>query len=158
MKKIAEWGNFEYTGPDVVRSCMLENETDHSDDRAVWVALRSQVTEAIAHNKTIVIDSTFHTKERRAHFISFVRDHGDVRIKGLFFDIPLAIILSRKEQRLADGGKDVSAEYIRQAFTELQENRPAVDEGFDSLFKITADGSVFPGETTVDSILAHYFD
>ena len=73
MKKVAEQGGFEYVGPDALRLEKYQNEMDHADDKEIWVELRARVADALEKGKTIVVDSTFHTAKRRAHFIEFAR-------------------------------------------------------------------------------------
>lgn len=157
MRKIATWGSFEITGPDAIRLEKHHDETDHADDEAIWVELRSRVAAAMKAGKTIVIDSTFHTKERRAHFLEFARANGAARIEVLYFDIPLETLLSRAGGRLESGGKEVSLDYIRQAHAELQDNLPTPDEGFDELFRIDGDGKIVPIKAPTDGILSSYF-
>lgn len=156
MQKIAEWGSFEYTGPDAIRLEKHNDETDHADDRAIWVELRARVADTLKKDKSIVIDSTFHTLERRQHFMAFVREHG-AAIEGLFFNIPLETILSRSTGRAEGGGKPVSIDYIKGAYEELQENRPKPEEGFHALICIDQTGAVTPIQSSPNSILSAYF-
>jgi len=157
MRKIAEWGSFEITGPDTIRLEKHNDETNHEDDQAIWVELRSRVAAAMKAGKTIVIDSTFHTKERRAHFLEFVRANGGTKIEALYFDIPLETLLSRASSRHESGGKEMSGDYIRQAYTELQDNLPAAEEGFDELFRIDEERKVVPIKAQASGILSSYF-
>src|SRR3989344_6436563 len=136
MRKIAQWGSFEITGPDAIRLEKHNDETNHEDDQAIWVELRSQVAAAMKAWRTIVIDSTFHTKQRRAHFLEFARANGAKKIEALYFDIPLETLLSRASSRHESGGKEMSGDYIRQAHAELQNNLPTPEEGFDELLRI----------------------
>ena len=157
MRKIAAWGSFEITGPDAIRLEKHRDETDHADDQAIWVELRSHVAVAMKAGKTIVIDSTFHTKERRAHFLEFARENGAGSIEALYFDMPLETLSSRADGRHEGGGKGVSLDYIRQAYAELQDNLPSPEEGFDELFRIDGDGKVVPIKAQTGGILSAYF-
>ena len=157
MRKIAEWGSFEITGPDAIRLEKHNDETDHADDQAIWVELRSRVAAAMKAGKTIVIDSTFHTKQRRVHFLEFARANGAARIEALYFDIPLEMLLSRASGRHESGGKETSLDYIRQAYAELQDNLPTPEEGFDELYRIDGEGNFTPIKTQVDGALSSYF-
>jgi predicted kinase len=157
MQKIAAWGSFEITGPDAIRLEKHNDETNHADDQAIWDELRSRVTAALKAGKTIVIDSTFHTKQRRAHFLGFARANGAAKIEALSFDIPLETLLSRASGRHESGGKAVSEAYIQQAYTELQDNLPSPEEGFDELFRIDGGGNVITIKTQADGILSRFF-
>ena len=157
MRQIAAWGSFEITGPDALRREKHNDETDHADDHAIWDELRSRVAVAIKTRKTIVIDSTFHTKQRRAHFIEFARANGAKSIEALYFDIPLETLLSRAGGRHESGGKEVSLDYVRKAHAELQDNLPMPEEGFDELFRIDGEGKVVPIKAQSDGILSAYF-
>lgn len=157
MRKIVAWRPFEITGPDAIRLEKHNDETDHADDQAIWVELRSRVAVAMKAGKTIVIDSTFHTKQRRAHFLEFARVSGATSIEALYFDIPLETLLSRVSGRHESGGKETSLDYIRQAYAELQNNLPAPEEGFDELFRIDGDGKVVAIKAHTDGVLSSYF-
>lgn len=157
MRKIAEWGSFEITGPDAIRLEKHNDETNHADDQAIWVELRSRVAAAMQRGETIVIDSTFHTKQRRAHFLNFARTNGAEKIEALYFDIPLETLLSRASGRHESGGKMTSLDYIRQAHAELQDNLPTPEEGLDELLRIDGEGKVVPIKTQTDGILSSYF-
>jgi predicted kinase len=157
MKKIAKWGSFEYIGPDAIRFEKHGDERNHFDDKAVWVELRSRVADSLSLGRNIVVDSTFHTAKRREHFLAFAREHGAKAIEGLYFDVPLTDILSRSGNRAAGGGKHVTADFIRKTYTELQENIPTPEEGFDSLFRIDAQGDVEPIQSSQGSMLLRFF-
>jgi len=156
MKKIAEWGSFEYTGPDVIRLEKHNDETNHEDDKAIWVELRDRVANALKEGKSIVVDSTFHTLKRREHFMAFVREYG-AEIEGLSFDIPLETILSRSIHRAEDGGKSVSTDYIEKVYKELQQNRPKPEEGFNALMCIDQTNAVNSIQSSSSSLLSIYF-
>lgn len=157
MRNIVEWGSFEITGPDAIRLVKHDDETDHRDDKEIWVELRSRVAVAMKAGKTIVIDSTFHTKKRRAHFLEFARANGAEKIEALYFDIPLETLLSRAGGRHESGGKETFLDYMRQAYAELQDNLPTPEEGFDELFRIDGKGKVVPIKTESDGVLSSYF-
>ena len=107
--------------------------------------------------RTIVIDSTFHTKQRRAHFLEFARANGAKKIEALYFDIPLETLLSRASSRHESGGKEMSGDYIRQAHAELQNNLPTPEEGFDELLRIDGDSNVVTVKAHEGGILSAYF-
>lgn len=158
LKKIAQWGSFECFGPDSIRMEKHQDEADHSDDKAIWIHLRSQVVDAMKNGKDVIIDSTFHTAKRRAHFIEFARANGATVIEGLYFEIPLEMNLSRSIGRETSGGKAVSTDYIKKAYVEFQENLPRPEEGFDVLYKIDQDNNVIVIKSKPDSILSAYFN
>ncbi len=153
LKKIAQQGDFEYVGPDSLRFEKYENEMEHADDKAIWVELRARVHDALTKGKTIVVDSTFHTAKRRAHFMEFAREHGATEIEGLYFDIPLEIVLARNQGRGSEGGKLASGEYIRAVYPELRDHPPMPGEGFDTLLKIDEKGIMTELKSEPESLL-----
>lgn len=157
MKKIAEWGEFEFLGPDMLRHEKYGDEKNHGDDKALWVDLRSRVAVALKEGKTVVVDSTFHTAKRREHFIEHVRANGVKTIEGLYFDIPLETLVSRSTGRHAQGGKKVTGGYIETVYQELQDNLPKLEEGFDTLMRIDENGIVACIECKPGNVLEKYF-
>jgi len=153
MKHIAALNGFEYIGPDVLCLEKYEDEMEHADDKAIWVELRSRVADTLAKGKTIVVDSTFHTVQRRAHFMEFVRANGATMIEGLYFDIPLETVLTRNEGRGEGGGKLTSRDYITQVHPELAEHPPKLEEGFDVLLKINEEGIITELKSGPESLL-----
>jgi len=153
MKEIAGKNSLEYIGPDALREEIHGDEMDHADDKAIWVELRSRVADALNRNQGVVVDASFHTAKRRAHFIEFARQSGAEQIEALFFNIPLDVILSRNAARKDAGGKLASEDYIRRAYAELQDNLPMPEEGFDILVEVNEAGRFRTIKSLAGSVL-----
>lgn len=95
----------------------------HRDRRQARV-----IDEALAAERSLVVDNTNPTREERAAVIEAARRHG-ARVVGYYFATPLADALSRNARRegrarVPDAGVHAIAKRMC---------RPALDDGFDEL-------------------------
>jgi predicted kinase len=90
------------------------------------------IVEALAAGRSVVVDNTNPTREERAALIALARTHG-ARVIGYWFDTAAADCLERNAAR--EGRAKVPPVAIHHAQRRMAV--PAMDEGFDELYRIT---------------------
>ncbi len=104
---------------------------------------RQLIEDALARAASVVVDNTNATSAARAPLIALGHSFG-AQVTGYYFDTPLGVCLARNRQREGRARvPDIALFATRKILTP-----PALDEGFDQLFRVTLTSE---GEVTVEA-------
>lgn len=132
LKEFAEKYNYIYICPDDIRAEMLGDASDQSKNKEVWAEAHSRMSSFLEQGKTIVFDATFTNANGRKNFIDIARQSGAEKIQGILFDTPLEIAQARNLNR----ERQVPGHAMQRMHNDLQDNRPAIEDGLDSIFTL----------------------
>jgi predicted kinase len=103
----------------------------------------AMIREALARQKSVVVDNTNPRRVDRAALIAIASEFG-ARVIGYFFDAPLEDCIRRNARRHGRAHVPNVAIYIAAKRLEV----PGYDEGFDRLYRVTLRGNEFVTHAT----------
>ena len=129
---------------DDIRKDLTGNASDQSKNSEVWdISLDLMQYSLIDENRSVVYDATQTIPANREVFIRLAREYGAEKIQGVFFDVPLEIVLERMSTR----DRKVPKEVIEAMHKDLLDYPPSTGEGIDAIFKINSEGRLVKRST-----------
>jgi predicted kinase len=130
LKSFAEKRGYTYVSADEIREEALGDSEIQSHQDTVWGEVRSRVYYALQEGANIVVDATFSKGYERREFITFCRNSGAKKVQGAFMVTPLEITRERNASR----ERVVPEHALERMYRDLSNEKPVVEDGFDSVF------------------------
>lgn len=133
LKPMAEKQNLTYVNRDDIREELTGDPTNHSREKLVSRIMLERIQSSLSQAHGVIIDGTHSRAKDRRLMTNFCHHNGAKRIVGMWFDIPIEVCRKRNIAR---------TRAVREAalFTmqhRLTVNPPSIDEGFDTIERIT---------------------
>lgn len=132
LSRLAREYSYTYICPDDIRKELTGSSSDQSMNREVWAEAYSRTANALKEGTSVVFDATFANGEQRKDFIKFVKESGAEKVQGIHAEIALELAKERNKNR----ERVVPEHAIHRMHESLQQQPPAIDDGFDSLFTL----------------------
>lgn len=132
LKPFAQKHSYTYISPDDIRAELSGDAMDHSRNGEVWDEARKRTVEALSKGETVVFDATFAKDFERKDFVRFVRDNGAEKVQGVFADVAFEVANERNNAR----ERVIPEHAMKRMDGMIQKNPPAIEDGFDSMFRI----------------------
>jgi predicted kinase len=116
----------------MIREQMTGGAHIQHSNGAVWEEVYRQVHHALTEGRTVVVDATFAKAHERRAFIQFAKDSGATKVQGVFAAVPYDVASERNQSR----ERVVPPHATMRMQTQLEQNPPVVEDGFDAVFDI----------------------
>ncbi len=126
--------NLMVVSPDRIRADLYGDAAIQGDWAAIQAIVETQlIAAAQAQSPVAIYDATNANSTHRIEAINLARNCGFTTVIGLWFDVPLALCLTRNQHR----DRQVPAAVLERMEAMLRSHPPQVADGFDQVIRIT---------------------
>ena len=130
LRPFAERHGLVVISRDEIRKELFGDPLARNDQMRVWTEADKRAQDTLSAGRSVILDSTFAERAKRASVIASARAAGAQRVIGIIFSISPEVAKERNRLRDVQVREDV----IDHVHEKLLNEPPILDEGFDALY------------------------
>lgn len=132
---VEKWFKSDPISPDRIRYQLTGDESDQTQNAKVWETVRYQIERLAQHcygPAQVVLDATSAKRKDRRSIIAHAKECGYEKVVGIWLRTDVEECFARNAKR----DRVVPEDVILKMWTQLIDNPPSVEDGFDLVLEV----------------------